>query len=164
MAQDSIETNEMATPYWEAPKEAQEGRIQEKDYDLDDGNWRMRDRDRDEDRDRRDREDRDRERDEDRDRRDREDRARDRDEDRDRRDRENRDRNEERNRQWWAMGDGTGQENMEESPMDMTFALAMAYVPRQKWGELYTEEVGFQRGTIFPELDKPFIGEGVSNE
>lgn len=37
--------------------------------------------------------------------------------------------------------------------------LAMAYVPFQKWGMLYDEEVGMQRGTIFKQLDKPFIGE-----
>ncbi|MCI8623852.1 MAG: spore coat associated protein CotJA [Provencibacterium sp.] len=35
----------------------------------------------------------------------------------------------------------------------------MAYVPFQKWGMLYDEEVGMQRGTIFKQLDKPFIGE-----
>lgn len=38
-------------------------------------------------------------------------------------------------------------------------SLAMAYVPWQQWRELYTPEVGFKRGTIFSELDKPFIGE-----
>ena len=37
--------------------------------------------------------------------------------------------------------------------------LAMAYVPMQKWGELYTPSVALDRGTMFPELDLPFIGE-----
>lgn len=37
--------------------------------------------------------------------------------------------------------------------------LAMAYVPIQKWRQLYEEDVAFSRGTIFRELDKPFIGE-----
>lgn len=37
--------------------------------------------------------------------------------------------------------------------------LAMAYVPWQKWREIYSAEMGFKRGTIFAELDKPFIGE-----
>ena len=37
--------------------------------------------------------------------------------------------------------------------------LAIAYVPRQVWRELYDADIGFQRGTIFRELDKPFIGE-----
>lgn len=39
--------------------------------------------------------------------------------------------------------------------------LAMAYVPMQKWREIYDSNVGFNRGTIFAELDKPFIGERV---
>lgn len=40
-------------------------------------------------------------------------------------------------------------------------ALAMAYVPMQKWRNVYESEVGFHRGTIFAELDKPFIGEAA---
>lgn len=38
-------------------------------------------------------------------------------------------------------------------------SLAMAYVPYQQWGRTYEPSVGFQRGTIFPDLDKPFLGE-----
>jgi hypothetical protein len=39
--------------------------------------------------------------------------------------------------------------------------LAMAYVPFQQWEEPYSDEKGFDRGTIFPELDMPFApGEG----
>ena len=37
--------------------------------------------------------------------------------------------------------------------------LAMAYVPRQPWGNLYEPEVAFNRGTFFRDLDLPFIGE-----
>ena len=37
--------------------------------------------------------------------------------------------------------------------------LAMAYVPMQTWGMLYENEVGLDRGTIFRQLDKPFLGE-----
>lgn len=36
--------------------------------------------------------------------------------------------------------------------------LAMAYVPWQSWGEVYKPTDGFRRGTIFPELDLPFLG------
>jgi len=36
--------------------------------------------------------------------------------------------------------------------------LAMAYVPDQEWGDLYDEAIALQRGTLFPELDKPFTG------
>ena len=36
--------------------------------------------------------------------------------------------------------------------------IAMAYVPRQSWDEVYEKDKGFMRGTIFPKLDKPFKG------
>jgi hypothetical protein len=37
--------------------------------------------------------------------------------------------------------------------------VAMAYVPVQDWDNVYTPEVGLNRGTIFADLDKPYIGE-----
>ena len=39
--------------------------------------------------------------------------------------------------------------------------LAMAYVPMQKWNETYEPAMALARGTLFPELDKPFLGEAV---
>ena len=36
--------------------------------------------------------------------------------------------------------------------------LAMAYVNRQEWREIYKCDCGFARGTIFAELDKPWSG------
>lgn len=36
--------------------------------------------------------------------------------------------------------------------------LAMAYVPMQKWKTVYNNDVALNRGTIFPELDLPFLG------
>ena len=36
----------------------------------------------------------------------------------------------------------------------------MAYVPMQKFGKVYEPARGFQLGTIFPELCKPFCGKG----
>ena len=38
-------------------------------------------------------------------------------------------------------------------------AYGMAYVPFQKWGRIYEDDVALGRGTVFPCLDKPFIGE-----
>ncbi len=38
-------------------------------------------------------------------------------------------------------------------------SLAMAYVPFQCWEEPYAENIAITRGTIFPGLDFPFIGE-----
>lgn len=42
-------------------------------------------------------------------------------------------------------------------------ALAMAYVPWQNWREIYDVCKGLQTGTIFGELDKPFLGRGGCN-
>lgn len=39
-------------------------------------------------------------------------------------------------------------------PKDTT--VAMAYVPYQNAGKLYSPEHGIQMGTLFPELNKPF--------
>lgn len=38
------------------------------------------------------------------------------------------------------------------------FALAMAYVPMQRFKTVYELDEAFQYGTIFPELNKPFLG------
>ena len=38
--------------------------------------------------------------------------------------------------------------------------LAMAYVPWQRWCETYEPAEALHRGTIFPELDLPFLGGG----
>ncbi|MEG0924216.1 MAG: spore coat associated protein CotJA [Anaerovoracaceae bacterium] len=38
------------------------------------------------------------------------------------------------------------------------FAIAMAYVPWQRWRKTYELEKAFQTGTIFPDLDLPFRG------
>ena len=40
------------------------------------------------------------------------------------------------------------------------FPIAMAYVPWQKWRDIYDEDTAFMRGTIFKELDLPFGGIG----
>lgn len=41
--------------------------------------------------------------------------------------------------------------------------IAMAYVPWQKWEKIYDIQKGFQQGTIFEKLDKPFRGKGGCN-
>lgn len=38
--------------------------------------------------------------------------------------------------------------------------LAMAYVPWQRWQNIYDAEKGFCNGTIFQELNLPFRGVG----
>ena len=37
-----------------------------------------------------------------------------------------------------------------------SFPVAMAYVPWQRWQPVYPVEQAIGRGTIFPDLDKPF--------
>lgn len=37
-------------------------------------------------------------------------------------------------------------------------ALAMSYVPIQQWEQPYDEDTALCRGTVFPSLDKPFLG------
>ena len=38
--------------------------------------------------------------------------------------------------------------------------LAMAYVPKQRLTTVYREDKALQNGTLFPDLDKPFMVEG----
>ncbi|MDO5560956.1 MAG: spore coat associated protein CotJA [Oscillospiraceae bacterium] len=40
--------------------------------------------------------------------------------------------------------------------------LAMAYVPFQSWEEPYDDKTGFDEGTIFPQLNQPFLCGGGS--
>ncbi len=48
--------------------------------------------------------------------------------------------------------------NMNDPHMLDYKSLAMAYVPWQKWGNLYQPEEGFHTGTIFRSLNLPFTG------
>ena len=42
--------------------------------------------------------------------------------------------------------------------LDNGASLAMAYVPMQKFQNLYTPEEALANGTLFMELDKPWLG------
>ncbi len=46
------------------------------------------------------------------------------------------------------------------TPKDTSMPIAMAYVPWQMWRDIYDAEKALHRGTIFQELDKPFLGAG----
>ena len=50
---------------------------------------------------------------------------------------------------------------MEEYSLELKqpVSLAMAYVKMQTFGDVYDPQLAYTRGTIFPELDLPFIGE-----
>jgi hypothetical protein len=53
----------------------------------------------------------------------------------------------------------TGQTLSADSIDPALLSLAMAFVPTQVFGEPYEPSLAFSRGTIFPALDKPFLGE-----
>ena len=56
------------------------------------------------------------------------------------------------------MGEGKPRpEAGKPSPADAR-PLAMVYSPEQEWRDLYENEVGHERGTIFKELEFPFWG------
>lgn len=46
--------------------------------------------------------------------------------------------------------------SMPENP-----SLAMAYVPFQELNEIYEPEAALNAGTLFPALDKPFMGRSM---
>ncbi len=50
------------------------------------------------------------------------------------------------------MGNGRDVTCLEDWP------IAMAYVPWQMWDQVYDMEKGFSVGTIFPDLNLPFLG------
>lgn len=51
-----------------------------------------------------------------------------------------------------------GQTPFDELRLSGRFPPAMAYVPWQRLDEMYTPETALERGTLYPELDKPFMG------
>ena len=51
---------------------------------------------------------------------------------------------------------GQAEENTAANPCGL--ALAMAYVPNQKFENLYAPMEGWRRGTLWADLDKPYEG------
>ena len=49
-------------------------------------------------------------------------------------------------------------ENKQCCNCNMNCFIAIANIPMQEWNGTYSVEEGFKRGTIFPELDLPFLG------
>ncbi|MDD5953304.1 MAG: spore coat associated protein CotJA [Oscillospiraceae bacterium] len=65
-----------------------------------------------------------------------------------------------KNQQWEQPMDDMDCTRMDRSPLPKDPVVAMAYVPFQQFNNknLYGAEEGFGRGTLFPDLDKPFSG------
>ncbi len=56
------------------------------------------------------------------------------------------------------MADTGGSQNVVLRPGNMSgMPIGLGYVPWQRWGQTYPLSQGFERGTIFPELDMPFV-------
>lgn len=56
--------------------------------------------------------------------------------------------------------DKTNQVDLANS-MLKNLPLTMAYVPMQKFTKKYSEEKALKAGTLFPDLDKPFLGKNM---
>ncbi|MCI8660431.1 MAG: spore coat associated protein CotJA [Lachnospiraceae bacterium] len=54
-------------------------------------------------------------------------------------------------------GCGSGSSSLIPNKNGNNMPIGMAYVPWQTWGQTYSMEQGFSRGTLFPELDLPFV-------
>lgn len=55
-----------------------------------------------------------------------------------------------------CMSTASSAENGSESKC--TEPLTMVFINAQPFNEVYTSEMAFQNGTLFPELNKPFLG------
>jgi hypothetical protein len=51
-------------------------------------------------------------------------------------------------------------QNTQPSLFPENVSLAMAYVPFQAWQNVYDVDNAFNAGTLFADLDKPFLGYG----
>lgn len=49
-------------------------------------------------------------------------------------------------------------ENDMKTPFPKQYSVAMAYIPFQNNTDTYDEMKALERGTLFPVLDKPFLG------
>ena len=50
--------------------------------------------------------------------------------------------------------------NIHEEKLNPNWLIAMCYVPMQEWEQIYDEDTAFSTGTLFPCLNKPFLGGG----
>jgi len=51
-------------------------------------------------------------------------------------------------------------QNIRNSDRNAPRSLAICYVPIQEWEQIYDEDTAFSTGTLFPSLNKPFLGGG----
>ncbi len=61
-----------------------------------------------------------------------------------------------------SFGCGMGTGGCGRYSISIDAPIGMAYVPSQKFSNLFDWETGFSRGTIFSALDKPFLFDSCS--
>ena len=59
-----------------------------------------------------------------------------------------------------SLNEARAEEDKKHSWGLVNYPLASVYAPLQEWQSLYDNETGLARGTIFKELEKPFLGAG----
>ena len=52
------------------------------------------------------------------------------------------------------------QNNFNSEKSNVNKLVAMCFVPMQEWEQIYDEDTAYSTGTIFPSLNKPFLGGG----
>lgn len=52
------------------------------------------------------------------------------------------------------------QVNYNSEKLNANKLIAICFVPMQEWEQLYDEDTAYSAGTIFPSLNKPFLGGG----
>ena len=52
------------------------------------------------------------------------------------------------------------QNNFTSEKSSVNKLVAMCFVPMQEWEPIYDEDTAYSAGTIFPCLNKPFLGGG----
>jgi hypothetical protein len=51
-------------------------------------------------------------------------------------------------------------QNNNSEKLNVNKLIAMCFVPMQEWEQIYDEDTAYSTGTIFPSLNKPFLGGG----
>jgi len=51
-------------------------------------------------------------------------------------------------------------QNYSSEKSNINKLVAMCFVPMQEWEQIYDEDTAYSTGTIFPSLNKPFLGGG----
>ena len=58
------------------------------------------------------------------------------------------------------INNGDAQKHNPQNHANPNKMIAMCYVPMQVWENLYDDDTAYHVGTIFPSLNKPFLGGG----